>query len=83
MKNSDEAYTIMIFRGATTNPMRLRLRKITILELTSNVRISTMNDINGIIHSGHKGIANDNSRRPILLEQPGHDIALCFELIRS
>jgi murein DD-endopeptidase MepM/ murein hydrolase activator NlpD len=30
VKNSDEAYTIMIFRGATTNPMRLRLRKITV-----------------------------------------------------
>ena len=28
MKTSDEAYTIMIFRGATTNPLRMRLRKI-------------------------------------------------------
>lgn len=27
MKPSDEAYTIMIFRGATTNPLRMRLRK--------------------------------------------------------
>jgi len=27
MKTSDEAYTIMIFRGATTNPLRMRLRK--------------------------------------------------------
>ena len=30
MKTSDEAYTIMIFRGATTNPLRLRLRKSTL-----------------------------------------------------
>ena len=30
MKTSDEAYTIMIFRGATTNPLRLRLRKVTL-----------------------------------------------------
>jgi murein DD-endopeptidase MepM/ murein hydrolase activator NlpD len=29
MKTSDEAYTIMIFRGATTNPLRMRLRKVT------------------------------------------------------
>ena len=28
MKTSDEAYTIMIFRGATTNPLRMRLRKV-------------------------------------------------------
>lgn len=30
MKTSDEAYTIMIFRGATTNPLRMRLRKVTL-----------------------------------------------------
>jgi len=30
MKPSDEAYTIMIFRGATANPLRLRLRKVTL-----------------------------------------------------
>ena len=30
MKISDEAFTIMIFRGATTNPLRMRLRKITL-----------------------------------------------------
>jgi len=30
MKTSDEAYTIMIFRGATTNPLRMRLRKATL-----------------------------------------------------
>lgn len=30
MKTSDEAYTIMIFRGATTNPLRMRLRKSTL-----------------------------------------------------
>ena len=28
MKPSDEAYTIMIFRGATSNPLRIRLRKV-------------------------------------------------------
>ena len=28
MKSSDESYTIMIFRGATTNPIRVRLRKV-------------------------------------------------------
>ena len=28
MKTSDEAYTIMIFRDATTNPIRVRLRKV-------------------------------------------------------
>ena len=28
METSDEAYTIMIFRGATTNPIRVRLRKV-------------------------------------------------------
>ena len=28
MKTSDESYTIMIFRGATTNPIRVRLRKV-------------------------------------------------------
>ncbi len=30
MKISDEAYTIMIFRGATANPLRMRLRKVTL-----------------------------------------------------
>lgn len=30
MKTSEEAYTIMIFRGATTNPLRMRLRKVTL-----------------------------------------------------
>jgi len=30
MKTSDEAYTIMIFRGATVNPLRMRLRKVTL-----------------------------------------------------
>ena len=30
MKISDEAFTIMIFRGATTNPLRMRLRKVTL-----------------------------------------------------
>ncbi|MDA0737582.1 MAG: M23 family metallopeptidase [Nitrospirae bacterium] len=30
MKTSDEAYTIMIFRGATTNPLWMRLRKVTL-----------------------------------------------------
>ncbi len=30
MKISDEAYTIMIFREATTNPLRMRLRKVTL-----------------------------------------------------
>jgi len=29
MKSSDEAYTVMIFRGATTNPLQVRLRKST------------------------------------------------------
>ena len=28
MAASDESYTIMIFRGATTNPIRVRLRKV-------------------------------------------------------
>ena len=28
MATSDESYTIMIFRGATTNPIRVRLRKV-------------------------------------------------------
>ena len=28
MKTPDESYTIMIFRGATTNPIRVRLRKV-------------------------------------------------------
>ena len=27
MKNSEESYTIIIFRGAKANPLRLRLRK--------------------------------------------------------
>ena len=27
MKNSEESYTIFIFRGATANPIRLRFRK--------------------------------------------------------
>ncbi len=30
MKTLDEAYTIMIFRGATSNPLRMRLRKVTL-----------------------------------------------------
>jgi murein DD-endopeptidase MepM/ murein hydrolase activator NlpD len=30
MKISDEAYTIMIFRGATANPLRMGLRKVTL-----------------------------------------------------
>jgi len=30
MKISDEAYTIMIFRGAAANPLRMRLRKVTL-----------------------------------------------------
>jgi murein DD-endopeptidase MepM/ murein hydrolase activator NlpD len=30
MKISDEAYTIMIFRGAIANPLRMRLRKVTL-----------------------------------------------------
>ena len=29
MKSSDEAYTLMIFRGATTNPLQFRLGKAT------------------------------------------------------
>ncbi len=30
MKPSDDAFTIMIFRGATANPLRIRLRKVTL-----------------------------------------------------
>jgi len=30
MKTSEEAFTIMIFRGATANPLRIRLRKATL-----------------------------------------------------
>ena len=30
MKPSEEAFTIMVFRGATANPLRIRLRKVTL-----------------------------------------------------
>ena len=39
MKSSDESYTIMIFRGATTNPIRVRLRKVILRRVLITVTV--------------------------------------------